>query len=238
MNIFVTGPAGSGKSTFVKNYGAYLVEKDYKTCLINLDSASDPIYTFNANIRDFVKTEELMAEYRLGFNGALLKSIEITLKYLEDVTIDSECDFTLFDTPGQLEIFLYSKYGEKLIEKIKKSGASVGVFLVDSEVASSPENFISILAQCTSISLRTALPVLTLFNKSDLKRIDISLDIIKEKIYNCEGVLSELMEVLLSFLQQSTAAYRPINVSSVTGEGFDEVFSAINEMFCECGDIS
>jgi len=238
MNIFVTGPAGSGKSTFVKNYGSYLIKKEYKTCLVNLDPASNPIYSSDADIRDFVKTDEIMSEYKLGFNGALLKSMEIALENLKKVIIDCDCEFTLYDTPGQLEIFLYSKYGEELIEKIKKSGASAGVFLVDSHVASSPENFISILAQCTSISLRTALPILTVFNKSDLKSVDFNLEVVKKKISQSEGVISELMENLLLFLQQSTAPYRPINISSITGEGFDDVFTIINELFCECGDIS
>ena len=37
MDIFVLGPAGSGKSLFVKNFSEYLISEGYKVGLVNLD---------------------------------------------------------------------------------------------------------------------------------------------------------------------------------------------------------
>ncbi|HID43794.1 MAG TPA: GTPase, partial [Archaeoglobaceae archaeon] len=98
-------------------------------------------------------------------------------------------------------------------------------------------NFISILAQSAVISLRTALPTLTVFNKVDISDFDFEIERIKEGISE-GGVLSELLEKLVVFIEHTTVPYRPVRISSITLQGFDDVFSAINELFCSCGDIS
>jgi len=82
MEIFVIGSAGSGKSTFVKNFSKFLSEKGYEVKCVNLDPASDPIYKTDADIREYVRTEDIMARYKMDVNGALLKSIELGLKFV------------------------------------------------------------------------------------------------------------------------------------------------------------
>ncbi len=37
MNIFVLGPAGSGKSLFVKNFSTYPTREGHKAKIVNLD---------------------------------------------------------------------------------------------------------------------------------------------------------------------------------------------------------
>jgi len=235
MNLIVLGPAGSGKSTFVKSFSGYLKDKDYDVKSVNLDSASDPIFEATADIREFVRAEDVMREYRLGINGALIKSMEIAVESIDNILVEGE--FVLYDTPGQMELFLYSKEGLRIVEKISKSLWTAGLFIVDSEIASTPENFISILAQSAVISLRTALPTLTVFNKVDISDFDFEIERIKEGISE-GGVLSELLEKLVVFIEHTTVPYRPVRISSITLQGFDDVFSAINELFCSCGDIS
>jgi hypothetical protein len=236
MNLIVIGPAGSGKSTFVKSFLAYLRDKDYDVKAVNLDPASDPIYKAFADVREFVRAEEVMEKYKLGINGALIKSMEFVVKNVDEIIL--KADFVLYDTPGQMELFLYSKAGIRIIEEILKNFWTAGLFIVDSEVASTPENFISILAQSAVISLRTSLPTLTIFNKIDIQSVDFDLELLKKNLSEEEGVLSELLEKLLVFTEYTTVPYRPIKISSLTCEGFDDVFSAVNELFCSCGDIS
>jgi GTPase SAR1 family protein len=96
MNIVVIGPAGSGKSTFVKNFSEYL--KDYDVKVVNLDPASDPIYKADRDVRKFVKTEDVMRKYGLGINGALLKSIDLALEHMDKLLVEG--DFVIYDTPG------------------------------------------------------------------------------------------------------------------------------------------
>jgi len=235
MNLIVFGPAGSGKSTFVKSYSEYLKKRDYDVKTVNLDPASDPIYNADADIRKFVKAEEVMRKYRLGINGALIKSMEMAVKRIDDILIEG--DFVLYDTPGQMELFLYLKSGMKFVGKISANLWTAGIFIVDTSVAVTPENFISILAQNAVIALRTALPTLTVFNKVDIADFDFDIEEIKRNISE-GGVLSELLEKLIVFMEHTTVPYRPVKVSSLTAEGFDEVFSVVNELFCSCGDIS
>lgn len=233
MNIVVVGTAGSGKSTFTLNFSGYLRRKGYSVETVNLDPASPPIYETEWDIRNFVRAEEIMEEFNLGINGALLKSVEIAQQYITDLIPDAE--YVIVDTPGQMELFLYSDFGERVVENLK--GFSACIFIVDSTRVSTPENFISIIAQSAVVSLRLSVPTLTVLNKCDIAEIP-DLNEVKGRVGEEEGVLAELMEKLLEFIEYTTLPYRPIRMSSLTSEGFDDVFSALNELFCACGDIS
>lgn len=233
MNILVVGTAGSGKSTFTLNFSEYLRKKGYWAETVNLDPASPPIYETEWDVRRFVKAEEVMKEFNLGINGALLKSVEMAQQYITGLIPDAE--YVIIDTPGQMELFLYSDFGEKVVENLK--GFSACLFIVDSTRVSSPENFISVIAQSAVVSLRLSIPALTVFNKCDLAEVP-ELDEVLTEISREEGVLAELMEKLVEFIEYTTLPYRPIRMSSITSAGFDDVFSALNELFCACGDIS
>ncbi len=234
MNILVIGPAGSGKSTFVRAFLRYL--KDYDVKAVNLDPASDPIYPAHADVRKFVKTEDIMQRYGLGINGALIKSMEIALDHVDSLIVEG--DYVLYDTPGQMELFLYLKAGIEMANRIAESGWTVCIFIVDSEVASTSENYVSILAQNAVISLRMGVPTITVFNKSDIADVDLTPSKVRDSLSKEEGVLAELMERLVDFLEFTTARFRTIKISALRDEGLDDVLSAINEVFCSCGDLS
>lgn len=233
MNIIVIGPAASGKSVFVKSFKEFLIEKGYDAKAVNLDPATPPIYNADRDVRKFVKTEDVMEKYSLGINGALIKSVEIASDYIEELIVQG--DFVLFDTPGQMELFIYSKTGEKIVENLPNFKCCV--FLVDSKIALNPENFVSILMQNVIISLRTSLPTLTVFNKSDLVELK-NFDEIEGELKSKPGVLAELLEKSLFFFEYTSLPYRQINISALNKTGFEDVFNAINELFCSCGDIS
>ncbi|RLI73641.1 GTPase [Archaeoglobales archaeon] len=233
MNIIVIGPAASGKSVFVKSFKEFLIGKGYNAKAINLDPATNPIYKADRDIRKFVKTEEVMEKYKLGINGALMRSVEIAGEHIEDLVVEG--DFVLIDTPGQMELFIYSKAGRKIVECLPEFKCCI--FLVDSEIALNPENFISILMQNVIVSLRTSLPTLTIFNKSDLVKLK-NYDEIMVELKNKPGVLAELLEKTLFFFEYTSLPYRQINISALNKTGFEDVFDAINELFCSCGDIS
>ncbi len=233
MNVLVIGPAGSGKSTFVKSFLDYL--SDYDAKAVNLDPASDPIYEAQADVRNFVKTEEVMKEYGLGINGALIKSMELALEHVEDLLLKG--DYVLYDTPGQMELFLYLKAGMEVARRIAEHDTTVALFVVDSEIAMSPENYVSILAQNAVIALRTGIPTVTVFNKCDVVDFNLTLSEVRAKLRE-GGVLAELMEKLVDFVEETTVRYRTIKISALKGEGFDDVLSIINEVFCSCGDLS
>jgi len=236
MNVIVIGPAGSGKSTFVKHFLDFLKENNYDVKAVNLDPASDPIYDAYADIRKFVKTEDVMKKFNLGINGALVKSMELALQHVDKVIVGG--DYVLYDTPGQMELFLYLKHGIEIAKRIAESDFTVGIFIVDSTVANSIENFVSILAQNAVISLRMSIPTVTVFNKSDIVEINFTPSTIKERLNEVEGLLAELIEQMLGFVEYTTVRYRILKISAINKKGFEDVLSIINEVFCSCGDLS
>ncbi len=232
MNLIILGPAGSGKSTLTKNFLDYLINNGYDAKAVNLDPASKPNYRVERDIRDYVKSEEIMERFNLGINGALLKSAEIAMDYIEELIVEGE--YVLYDTPGQMELFLYTDFGTNFISQLDNFKACI--FIVDAKTALKAENYISAIAQSVVISLRLSIPTLTVFNKIDIARIR-KIEEVKKEIES-GGVLNELMESLFKFIEYSSIFYRIIGISAKKCMGFDDLFGAIHELFCSCGDLS
>ncbi len=232
MRVFVIGTAGSGKSTLVKEFGEFL-KNNYDVKLVNLDPASDPIYPADLDIRKFVRTEELMKRYGLGINGALLKSVELMLDFVEDFRVSA--DFVLYDTPGQMELFIYSESGIEFVRRISDK-FTAGVFMLDSTMVKTPENFVSAILQNVVVALRLSIPTIAVFSKTDL--CDLRTEEILKELKVKTGVLAELMEKITPILDYSTIKYRTLKVSSVKKTGFEDLLSSLRELFCACGDLS
>jgi len=233
MKIFVLGPAGCGKSSFVKAFSEYLGEMDLDVKCVNLDPATDPIFDASVDIRSFVKTEEIMEKFKLGINGALIKSMEESLKHVEN--LDLSGDYILYDTPGQMEIFVYSQSGVKIVEKLSDQ-TTLGLFLIDSALIADAENFLSAIMQNAIVSLRLSIPTATIITKSDI--VDVDIERIRKEISRKDTVLAELLEKTTHFIEYTTLSQRIVKISSLKKSGFSDVYSLIKEMFCTCGDVS
>ncbi len=231
MDLFVLGPAGSGKSSFVKAFSEYLEGYDVKC--INLDPATPPIYKADIDIRRYIRTEDVMRKYRLGINSALIKSIELSIPFIKDFRIEG--DYILYDTPGQMELFLSSKYGRETVDLLK-TDTTASIFLMDLTTIQDAESFLSTIMENVIITLRLYIPSLTVFTKSDLASIDV--DKLKQDILEKSSALSELLEKTIEFIEYTNIPQRTLMISNINKNGFDELMSAINELFCSCGDIS
>ena len=233
MDLFVIGPAGCGKSSFVKSFSEFLKRQHYSVQCVNLDPATPPLYKTSAGIRRYVQTEEVMHTSQLGINSALMKSVEVSLQYIDQLPRDA--DIILYDTPGQMELFIYSTSGRHVVERLSGQCAA-GLFLMDVTIIQDPESFLSTVMQNVIVSLRLTIPTLTVFSKSDLVSIDIND--LKNKISTQKGVLSELLEKVLFFIEYTTLDQKPMTISNLTKEGFSDLFATIHELFCACGDLS
>ncbi len=231
MDIFVVGPAGSGKSTFVKSFGDFLQVRGYGVARVNLDPATPS--SFDLDIRNFIRTEDVMNDYGLGINGALLKSMELAESFADRLKAEEE--FVIYDTPGQMELFIYSESGRRIVEKLSGS-FSCAIFMMDSTMVCDAESFAAAILQNVIVSLRLSLPTLTVFTKCDVCSVEV--DRLEDEIRRKGGTLAELLEKTLFFIEYTTIPYRAISISSRKKIGFEELLSAINELFCACGDIS
>jgi len=85
-----------------------------------------------------------MKKYNLGVNGALIKSIEHSLEYAEQLRCEAE--YVLYDTPRQMELFIYFESGRKTVEVLKEN-FSATIFLMDMSIVRDPGSFISTILQ-------------------------------------------------------------------------------------------
>lgn len=67
-----------------------------------------------SDIRDTVNYKEVMKQYKLGPNGAIVTSLNLfSTKFPEVLGFISKCpnEFCVLDTPGQIEVFTWSVSG-------------------------------------------------------------------------------------------------------------------------------
>ena len=77
--VLITGPAGSGKSTFSNSFLTLLRTSKRSGHLVNLDPANttfDPDIQPVIDIRDLISLEDAMTELDYGPNGALVYCFE------------------------------------------------------------------------------------------------------------------------------------------------------------------
>ncbi|RWW03577.1 hypothetical protein BHE74_00048843, partial [Ensete ventricosum] len=76
--IIVVGMAGSGKTTFLQRLVCHTQSSNIHGYVLNLDPAVMTLpFGANIDIRDTVRYKEVMKEYHLGPNGAILTSLNL-----------------------------------------------------------------------------------------------------------------------------------------------------------------
>ncbi|MEM2586927.1 MAG: ATP/GTP-binding protein [Candidatus Bathyarchaeia archaeon] len=239
MNIFILGPAGSGKSLFVKNFSAYLVSEGYKVRTVNLDpGVLDPGYSPDFDIRSMFTVEGIMREMNLGPNGAMLESMErlarIEMPKFEDV------DYVLFDTPGQLEPFLFRDAGRIIISKFSDRCC---LFLGD--LPALKGNLMSFYLYALTAYYTLETETIAVLNKADLLK-ESEVEEIRSMLMNPKRLLtkkpSNLREEMDARLLRSLRLFFPPKrvplISAKTGMGFEEILTILHEIKCACGDLT
>ncbi len=169
--IFLTGTAGSGKSTLCSVLHPWYEDKNATVASVNLDPGVQELpYEPDIDIRDFIDLSTVMQNYQLGPNGALIMAADLIATRLNDVqeSLDSiNPDYAIFDTPGQVELFAYRNSGPYLVDNLQSDGKTV-LFLFDSTLVSTPSNFVSIALLGASIQLRLKVPQISVLSRKDL----------------------------------------------------------------------
>ncbi|KAJ1334196.1 GPN-loop GTPase [Microdochium nivale] len=263
--VVCVGMAGSGKTTFMQRINAHqhgLKEPPY---VINLDPAVLNVpFESNIDIRDSVNYKEVMKQYNLGPNGGIITSLNLfatkvdqILGFLEKRTApDPEqpnkkpIKHILVDTPGQIEVFVWSASGQIILESLASSFPTVIAYVIDTPRTASTSTFMSNMLYACSILYKTKLPMILVFNKTDVKDADFAkewmtdYDAFQRALAEDEesnafggvegegggsGYMSSLLNSMSLVLEEFYAHLSVVGVSSMTGEGVDDFFAAVQE---------
>ena len=171
--VFLTGTAGAGKSLLTASLVSWYHEKSENAITVNLDPGVIALpYVPDIDVRTMIDLQDIMKDYSLGPNGALILASDLIASKLAEIQDDidsSEPDFVIIDTPGQVELFAFRESGPFIAKGLNADSKAV-LFLVDSLLASSPRNFLSLLLLSTSVQLRMGLPMLQVLSKTDISK--------------------------------------------------------------------
>ncbi|KAG5484393.1 hypothetical protein LSCM4_07960 [Leishmania orientalis] len=177
--ILVVGMAGTGKTTLVHRMQHYAHANGIRSYFINLDPAvTHTPYNVNIDIRDSVQYGEVMKKYRLGPNGAIMTSLNLFATKIHQVVTLVEnkketLDWIVVDTPGQIEVFTWSASGQLIAESFGAVFPTVLLFVADTvRCVSSPQTFVSTMLYSSGIMLKQQVPLVVVFNKTDVVSAD------------------------------------------------------------------
>ncbi|VDD91083.1 unnamed protein product [Enterobius vermicularis] len=233
--IVVLGMAGSGKSSFVRRLVSYLHQKKVLPYVLNLDPAVNTVsYPANIDIRDTVNYKEVMKEYNLGPNGAIITCLNLFCTQFHQVLEliakrESVCPYFIIDTPGQIEAFTWSASGSIITDLLASSRPTMIAYILDSVRAANPTTFMSNMLYACSILYRTKLPFVIVLNKADIvkptfitkwmKDFESFQDALND---NKSSFMNDLIRSLSLVLDEFYEKFSSVTVSSLTGEGLEE----------------
>jgi hypothetical protein len=220
FKIYFVGTAGCGKSTMTAAFYEWLQGQGYDSVLVNLDPGTDTMpYEADVDIRDWVRVDDIMKEYKLGPNGAQIAAADmlaLNTKKVASVLEGFETDFVLFDTPGQLELFAFRDSSKKIIDAFDAESAMI-CFLIDPMLARNPNGFVTSMVLSAMTSFRLNIPLINLVSKSDLLTEE-EIDRITGWSDNNEALMNALMdEVSGSQNQMSVEVLKALETVGVAG---------------------
>ncbi|KAH7310550.1 hypothetical protein B0I35DRAFT_358072 [Stachybotrys elegans] len=265
--IVCIGMAGSGKTTFMRRVNAHLHGQSKPPYVINLDPAVLNVpFESNIDIRDSVNYEEVMKQYNLGPNGGILTSLNLFATKVDQIVNllekrakpDPEkpdrkpIENILVDTPGQIEVFVWSASGTILLESLASSFPTVIAYIIDTPRTASTSTFMSNMLYACSILYKTKLPMILVFNKTDVKDASFArewmtdFDAFQEALHRDEeadalggveggggvggsGYMGSLINSMSLMLEEFYSHLSMVGVSSRLGTGMDDFFAAVEE---------
>lgn len=238
MNIFVLGPAGSGKSLLVKNFSTFLSREGYTIRTVNLDpGVLDTGYKADFDIRSAFTIEKIMRETGLGPNGAILEA----MNRLANMRVPefNEADHVIFDTPGQLEPFLFRDVGRRIIGGFRERCC---FFLGD--LTALKDNLLGFYLYALTAYYTLETETIAILNKVDLlseEETELVKRIIRGpmNLLNKPESLKDDMSIrLLRVIKRFFPPKRVPLISAKTWEGFEDLLTILYEIKCVCGDLT
>jgi hypothetical protein len=243
-HLYFVGTAGCGKSTLTNAFQLWLQNQGYDAVTVNLDPGADSLlYAPDVDVRDWIKLTEVMEQYGLGPNGAQVVAADmlaLNIKEISQVVAGYDTDYVLIDTPGQLELFTFRQSSRVVIEDLSGDMAMLA-YLFDPAIAKTPNGFVSSLMLAATVHFRLPVPAMALLAKADMltepEREKVELWG-KDYYALFNALLDESIDsqtqVSVEFLQalETVGGGRDlVAVSSDTGEGLEDIYSAAQQVF-------
>ena len=243
--MFIVGTAGSGKSLLAASLEEWLVSSEISVSVVNLDpGVESPPYTSDVDIRNYVDYGEIMQQFGLGPNGALVASLDMGVGHVNDIREeinDLGRDYVIVDCPGQMELFAYRNSGPLMVSGIKGQNPAISLYLLDSNIARVPTGYLSSLLLGMSINIRFGLPQLNLLSKIDIlseseieEIVDWSTDpyLLEEALdASSTGLIREFSTSILRMLEDLGEGPNVIPVSGKQVIGFETLYGEFQRIF-------
>jgi GTPase SAR1 family protein len=265
--IVCVGMAGSGKTTFMQRINAHLHAQQKPPYVINLDPAVLNVpFDANIDIRDSVNYKEVMDSYRLGPNGGILTSLNLFATKIDQILniLDrrtasdaAPVEKILVDTPGQIEVFVWSASGSIILDSLASSFPTVIAYIIDTPRTSSTSTFMSNMLYACSILYKTKLPMILVMNKTDVKDAGFvrewmtDFESFQAALHEEEsagsfggaegsngysggsGYMGSLLNSMSLMLEEFYSHLSVVGVSAMTGHGIDDFFGAVADKTAE-----
>jgi hypothetical protein len=252
MNLIFLGTAGSGKTSLCHAYGEWLKDQNKTVNFVNLDAGAEYLpYSPDFDIRSYFTISDIMKKEKLGPNGAMLRANELLLNQIDVIieeisSLDSE--YTLIDTPGQLEAFVFKEAGPSFLQKLEEKSHSVAIFLIDAELTQYASNLIVGLLLAISVQIQLGINMIYILHKADLIAPDSQVvKMLQDPAYFKECIIAEergALTDLALIAQRAFAELAPsmriitTTIKTKDNSGFDKLYDLIHEVFCACGDLT
>ncbi len=239
--LFVTGPAGTGKSTLCGALKEWFTLNNMDSAIVNLDPGSEFIpYESDIDIREYISIQDIMTEYSLGPNGAQIVASDLIIENVDRIKniLDEMTDYyIIFDTPGQIELFTLRNSSNIIVDSLGGKKAMIA-FVGDSVISTTPSGHISQKLMYASVLARFFKPTLYIMNKTDLigeeqveeiKGWDESPEKLEDTFMGEEiSMRKDFFYNIISSFKESGLSSNPIPVSSKNMTGFEDIYSAMS----------
>ncbi|KAF2003348.1 hypothetical protein P154DRAFT_520298 [Amniculicola lignicola CBS 123094] len=159
----------------------------------------------------------------------------------------------LVDTPGQIEVFVWSASGEILLSSFASTFPTVIAYVIDTPRTTSTSTFMSNMLYACSILYKTKLPMILVFNKTDAQSADFAKEWMTdfeafqaalqaeedggsfggEGAVGGSGYMGSLLNSMSLVLDEFYKHLSVVGVSAMTGDGMDEFFKSVEQKKAE-----